>query len=439
MPYDKVKGGGTCKADEWAVIKKSDGKTMGCHPSESAAQDQIDAIYANEGSKMTIDTFYHLGRLVAITEARQAELIEILKKSVDPGLADSSENLFYFRAEISNNLLDSHYTRMSEKTLQNYAEDASRGVAFLSGHDWRSLPIGYSITGQLADVGGKKAVVADFYTVSGIQETDNLIKRIKTGLLRDVSVGFSKGRMICDICSRDFWDCEHIPGLNYQTKNGDTVTEVLSTFTIDDSRLNEVSGVFDGSTPDAMITKATRMASQGLLSNSQVEVLQNKFRMNLPTKSTFVMNANRSLYVTNGGRKMEEKDFGRVIDVLVKAKVASEVDANAADEEQLTEYIEKLGERVQSLESQAEEGRQYRKDLIAEALAEGVRAQGNDFDADTYKTVLESASLTVVKRMRDDWKKAANAITPAGRKSVDSTAETKKKTVQLVPDEAYGG
>lgn len=47
MPYDKKKGGGSCSADDWAVINQETGKTMGCHPSESAADDQLAALYAN--------------------------------------------------------------------------------------------------------------------------------------------------------------------------------------------------------------------------------------------------------------------------------------------------------------------------------------------------------------------------------------------------------
>lgn len=48
MPWSVVKGGGTCSADEWAVIKDSTGETEGCHGSEAAAKDQQAALYASE-------------------------------------------------------------------------------------------------------------------------------------------------------------------------------------------------------------------------------------------------------------------------------------------------------------------------------------------------------------------------------------------------------
>lgn len=51
MPWSIVKGGGTCSIDEYAVIKKSDGSTSGCHPNPEAAKKQLAALYANDKSK----------------------------------------------------------------------------------------------------------------------------------------------------------------------------------------------------------------------------------------------------------------------------------------------------------------------------------------------------------------------------------------------------
>lgn len=48
MPWTIVKGGGKCSIDEYAVIKKSDGSTAGCHPTPQAAKKQLAALYAQE-------------------------------------------------------------------------------------------------------------------------------------------------------------------------------------------------------------------------------------------------------------------------------------------------------------------------------------------------------------------------------------------------------
>jgi hypothetical protein len=48
MPYH-VKETSKCPVSKpWGVIKDSDGKVMGCHPSKGDANKQLAALYANE-------------------------------------------------------------------------------------------------------------------------------------------------------------------------------------------------------------------------------------------------------------------------------------------------------------------------------------------------------------------------------------------------------
>src|SRR5687768_8016648 len=374
----------------------------------------------------------HIARVRLAPRERQSELKRLVTERdyLDEETA-AAHPPFFWRAEISNDLLDSHFTRMSQSTLQNYAEDAQRGVAFLKGHNWRDIPIGYSLSGEY-EVNGKQRVISDFYTVSGLSETDDLIARMKTGLLRDVSVGFYGGRAVCDICHQDFWDCRHYPGLKYEEKEGDTVRTLLATFTIEDARLSEVSGVFDGSTPEAMILKAQRGAKNGELNQKQVEQLEQRYRVKLPAPPMIVngisLSPTSGLSTTDnqiriggyapmintldfgtqelnvgGERLMEERDFERTLDILEQHGVLPKEERGTVTDSEVVGYIEKLSSRLKELEPQAEEGRQYRKDLVAEALAEGVRAFGNDFDKATYEATLNSSPLTVVKRMKTDW------------------------------------
>jgi hypothetical protein len=333
---------------------------------------------------------------------------------------------------------------MSESTLRNYAADAAEGVAFLKGHNWRDLPIGYSLTGTY-EIGSKTRVVSDFYTIHGLSETNDLIARMKMNLVRDVSVGFHGGRVICDLCGADFWDCRHYPGLKYEEKEGDTVRTLLATFTIEDARLSEVSGVFDGSTPEAMVLKAQRAAKAGNLTAEQVGLLEQRYRVALPVSKSFAVQRDLGNLgpIPKETGKMEglnEEQVGRVVDVLVSTGVVPDGSRVGLKPEDVLGGINKVASRLKELEPQAEEGRQYRKDLVAEALAEGVRAHGNEFDAESYTGILNAAPLATVKRMRDDWKKTANKTLPAGRASLDE--EVNPPTVPVtkkshIPDEAY--
>lgn len=362
----------------------------------------------------------HLARVRAITDT--ADLIVVLKER-DILHDISPEDLYYWRAEISNDLLDSHFTHMNEKTLRNYAEDATVGVAFLKGHNRHSLPVGYSVQASVENTGSKMRVLADFYTVRGLEETEDMIKRMQGGILRDVSVGFHGGEYWCDICRQTFFDCMHWPGMKYEVKNGDKVETVVATYEIDDARLSEVSGVYDGSTPDAMILKAQRHAAAGLINARQVEILEQAYRVKLPHKTTFAVSNPKE-------RKMEEKDLEKLRTVT-----------GAARDEDVIPIVEAMNREIAELKPLAEQGRQYHADEVQRALEQGVRAFGNDFQAEEYRSVLEGSSIKSVQRFATDWKKVADTVLPAGRSTTDKgeepPAKDKPQVANRYPASAY--
>ncbi len=89
----------------------------------------------------------------------------------------------------------------------------------------------------------------------------------------------------------------------------------------------------------------------------------------------------------------------------------------------------------------------YRADLIADAIAQGARALGNDFNEALYRRVLEAPSLdlAVIKQMRADWKTQGDARYPATPQT--SQGETPPETTSAptppngsrpaAPDAAY--
>lgn len=358
----------------------------------------------------------HVARVVRLSDAERQAKRELAEANLTHDM--NSDELYYWDAEISNDLLDSHYTRMSLSTLKNYTEDAERGVAFLKGHDWRQLPIGYSFDASFEE-DGKKRVIASFYTDPTIPEAGDLIRRMKVGLLRDVSVGFHGGRAICDLCGQEFWDCRHFPGLKYEEKKGDTVVSQLATFTIEDARLSEVSGVFDGSTPEAMILKAERAAKNGDLTQQQVRLLENRYRIALPTSRSFPV----------ATPKEESMDYEKVVNDIRSA-------LSLKEEDDVMQRVTHLQSEVQRLTPLAKDGEQYRSDMVEEALAEGVRAQGNDFNRSLYEETFKGASLNFIRQMRDDWRKVANASLASGRQTQEAD-ERKVVADSDIPEEYY--
>ena len=228
--------------------------------------------------------------------ASTADLIALARsrRALDDAIFESNPP-FFWTAEISSGRLDSHYTRMAPSTLRNYAADAEAGVAFQQSHNTRELSLGRSLSGSF--VGGQgngvARVVADFYTIRGLQlgqlSTDQLIVGIRSGIVADVSVGFYGGRFICSICGRDIlrdYDCRHYPSFEYEVDGGGTTRKEVCTADVEDAHLSEVSAVHDGSTPGAEIIKAQMEAERGRMTSEVRALFEARHRIRLPQKRT---------------------------------------------------------------------------------------------------------------------------------------------------------
>jgi hypothetical protein len=239
------------------------------------------------------------------------------------------------------------------------------------------------------------------------------------------------------------WDCPHVAGMKYDIQGGG---QVVATVGVDNARLAEVSAVFDGATPDATILKATRMIEAGELKPDAVRMLEARYRMSFATKRSFPG-------VDLGERKSKamdlEKIFNQLREVLtlaadgdVLATVAAlkaERDRLTSQNEVATQEADALRTKLAELEPQAKDGAQYRTDLIAEALGEGVRAYGDKFAKDTYEKLLRSVTLDVIKQMKADWLTLGNERFKGGRQTVDNSQapEAKNERKTGVPDTAF--
>ncbi|MEW6210152.1 MAG: hypothetical protein AB1631_17430 [Acidobacteriota bacterium] len=404
---------------------------------------------------------------------------------------------FFFQAEISNNLLDSYFTRMSSKTLSNFADDAKAGVSLQDSHNARRLGVGRSVSGKYEKSGEVERVVAEFYTVRGLnfndatyQTSDDFINAIRAGIASDVSVGFYGGMWICSVCKVDMWDwesgCRHWPGDEVEIKdeNGNTLRKEIVFAWIADARLSEVSLVYNGATPGAVILKAERAIHEGILRPEKVRVLEHRYRIKLPDARQVYAPGNtteRSIDMS------DEKPTGaQLIEAQAEARTAALADVRAAlteaglkPEGDLLTFVRSLKpeapatpdpdadlakhlrasldqaeakeperlkgfrdlatkEGAEKLVSLASDGQTYRSDLIGEAIAEGVRAHGAEFAQETYRQMLQKSDIATIKRMRDDWKAVADKNLAGGRQTEDSNdppqSEPQKRQV---PDAAF--
>lgn len=386
---------------------------------------------------------------------------------------DLEEEPFVFEAEASNNSLDYYYTHMTERTLRNYARNGAAGVQFLDSHDTRNLGYGRSFGGRFeedserppiwnlvgrmgdAPAGLEFAIappevlqraVLDVFTIPGIRfggsltyaSTDDFMRAVKGGLTRSVSVGFFGGASVCDVCGgnyRSYEDCPHLAGFVYESgEQGGR--SVLATVAIDGAVLLELSAVYKGATPEAMIIKAERLAAAGELEPAKVQLFERRYRVELPRR---IVSAGIDLAVNrrpNGDANMSEDELQ--VQIRQIGGILADVDLVPAGLTQ-AEGVQRLVDEIERLAPLAEDGRQYRADLVDEALAEGVRAIGAEFAQERYRTILENSTIEVIRQMRDDWRKTGDARLKGGRQSEDEAApqERQPDSRPLVPESAY--
>jgi len=399
--------------------------------------------------------FTHPARVLTAGPLDSERLLALVREqhAFDASVLDE-RTPFFWPAEISSNRLDAYYTRMAPSSLRNYAAEAAAGVSFQNSHAVDKLGFGRSLTGAYSEEGELARVLAEFYTIPGLRlhdvSTDDFILGVRAGLIRDVSIGFYNCTFRCSICGRSIWDyeCPHIPGVKYAKRNdlGETVGEELAFAWVDDAHLAEVSAVYDGATPGAAILKAQQEADGGRLRPEVAQLLEARYRgLRLMRQAWPGSGA--------GGRGGEPVDLEKLIaDVRGALGVAADADLVAAvrlandEAKRLQAEVARLqtceqrategAQRIAELSPLAEDGRQYRADLVAAALAEGVRALGNQFAPDTYRAILDAAPLETIKRMRDDWRVVGDQVLPGGRLTRDHAPATNSKPVET-PDAAY--
>lgn len=369
-----------------------------------------------------------------MSESAEVKLREVVKADLG-GVAP-----YLFPAEISSNRLDSHFTHMLDSTLRNFANESEIGVSFLDSHQRRRLGLGYTLTGAYEKDNGVTRVTADVYTVPGIDfgdgsyaSTDDFIRAVRARLVRKVSVGFHGGDMICDICGNSLWDwrnCRHWPGRKYTINgdNGEDGEEVVATFGVEDAHLAEVSAVYEGSTPGAMIIRAEGMAQAGLLDGEEIRSLETQYRIKLSTgQRTWPVEKE----IQANGEKQQMEGMEQVLEALKKAGAPE-------DPAKMARWIADIGEENTRLVALAKQGEQYRADTIEAALAEGVRALGDDFHTETYKKMFDSAEIDHIKRMSGDWKRQGDLLFKGKRKTVDDEQQTPAPApISAVPDAAF--
>ena len=414
--------------------------------------------------------FAHSVRVVRSPKSEEQLRALANKRANDPSIFDQHPPIF-FSAEASNNRMDSYFTRMAPSSLRNFLADARAGVSFQDSHRTRELGLGGTLAADLLEEGEEMRLIVDVYTLPGLAELDAFIHRFRAGIARDVSIGFYGGKHQCAICNRNIWswDCPHIPGIEYEVEQRNDRGDVISkrkqvAFAwVENARLSELSAVYDGATPGCAILKAQREADAGRMTPETAFFLEQRYRgLQLTAAhhrwSGYSATSPDQPKLTRGIVMAETTDLQPGKEPSAAQPAASapaeqpaiRVVPDHQFERLVTELAEAAGvpeidradvRTVAGLLRQAvKDGLAYRERVITDALTEGVRLFGNEFDQEATRALFVRADCEHIRSMMEQWRKQADKLFPVGRQTLDDAEPpAAEKREAALPATYYGG
>lgn len=346
-----------------------------------------------------------------------------------------------------------------------------------------------------SEEGETVSLMADHYMARGIEldgiKTDDLIASIEAGTLFDSSIGFSYSNDICSVCGENYRGnkCDHVIGRTYEIEGEDEVVRNKLCYVKANPPgfLMENSLVFDGAYPSAGILSSVGEILEN--ESGKYQVIGETKEID-PSKTLIASYSERTGLITmvkksdhkkiykgidvgegklKGGEKNMDENLKKMLETFgvefegdeinheeLLAKLAEKLDTTVESIKesvkaiQLSEGVneldpvdvylsieqvsEKLGAELsaENVLKLAKEGQDYHALVIEEAIAMGVRAQGNDFTADTWKETFASMSTKAIKDISKTFETQANAI-PSGRK----TNPDNSKKFASIPDSAF--
>lgn len=126
----------------------------------------------------------------------------------------AEDQVFVFRCEACNDQVDRDFERFATNALPAMAK-LFVGKTVICDHRWSAANQQariFSATVENRD--GITALMVSCYMLRN-DSTKDAIAAIEGGILREVSVCCAMGRVVCSICGKDAYECEHLKGRTY--------------------------------------------------------------------------------------------------------------------------------------------------------------------------------------------------------------------------------
>ena len=351
--------------------------------------------------------------------------VTVATRAMHSDLPEDDDNKFWVRITATNAEVDMHNSIMDPKTtLPNFEKEAKTkpGVALKDHHGYKSFGYGRSANAVLTD---KNELMIDFFVLKNMEYTDyslqfksseQLIRAIEHELVNQASIGFFGAREICNLCKLpirkySYWDwdspkeeyCSHKMGKEYDVGDGKMET---ARYTVYDGHLKEVSLVEFGSNRQTSIDKKREMDEMGRHVETLCHSASKKFVEELLMTDQEWITKLRDVLEIPDIRSTDEPD-------AVVEKMETEVTG-------LRAKVEVQKDEIADLTADAEDGKAYRQARIDEAIKQGNRAYGDDFDEEYHREYYTDMPLEKIETHIAQNKKKGDAVLPAGRSTTDT-------------------
>ena len=346
-------------------------------------------------------------------------------RAMHADLPEDDDDKYWVRITATNAEPDLHNSIMDPKTtLPNFEKEAKTkpGVALKDHHGYKSFGYGRSAGAELTD---KNELMIDFFILKNMEYTDyslqfksseQLIRAIEHELVNQASIGFFGAREICNLCKLpirkySYWDwdspkeeyCSHKMGKEYDVGDGKMET---ARYTVYDGHLKEVSLVEFASNRQTSIDKKREMDEMG----RHVETLCHS------ASKKFV----EELLMTDQEWITKLRDALEIPDIRSTDEPETVVQTLETEMTGLRAKVEEQKDEIADLQTDAEDGKAYRLARVDEALKQGNRAYGDDFDEEYHREYYGAMPLEKLEDHIAHNKKKGDAALPAGRSTTDT-------------------
>ena len=379
--------------------------------------------------------------------------VTIGTRAMHEDLPEEDDDKYWIRIAATNGERDLHNSIMDPKTtLKNFEKEAKMkpGVALKDHHGYKSFGYGRSADAKLTD---KNELMIDFFILKNMEYSDSslqfkssalLIRALEHDLVNQASVGFFGAREVCNLCNLpirrySYWDweperegqCTHKMGKKYENKDGKMET---ATYTVYDAHLKEVSLVEFGSNRHTAIEKQREMRSfmEEFLMTDQEWITKLRDVLDIPDIGATDEPDAVVQKLQGEVKNLREKDSAQKQTWVVKLRDALGLkDVRSTDEPDtvlgkvtgevtsLREQVETQKDEIADLTASAKDGEAYREARIEEAIKQGNRAYGDDFDEEYHREYYADMPLEKLEAHIAQNRKKGDAALPAGRSTTE--------------------